>query len=279
MKKITLLLSLFSSLALSQGSVFKQFDVIVYPEYYFTGIMVEVNGTMADVVLPLDVEISVPANTDSVYYVAGLPEEETEVIPLSVLSSDGRHFIRLNIQDKTFRAFIFYAIEQNGHERSATFMFQVNQYLEEAHLIIQEPVVAENFSISDTGAEPFDDQHGITFHRLHLHDLQPGALKTISFSYTNPTGETSIQQLQKMLSGGSILPKSRPPIEKPQRHTLPLWQPMAVLGVLAVIVGAMFMAQKKRDNVSPAAEGKFCKSCGKQVNPEQKFCASCGGKL
>lgn len=279
MKKITVLLSLFSSLALSQGSVFKQFDVTVYPEYYFTGIMVEVNGTMADVALPVDVEISVPANTDSVFYVPGIPEEESKVIPLNVLSSDGRHFIRLNIQDETFRAFIFYAIEQNGHERSGTFTFQVNQYLEDTHLIIQEPVVAENFSISDTGAEPFDDQHGITFHRLHLHDLQPGALKTISFSYTNPTGETSILQLQKMLSGGSASSKFRAQSEKPQRHTLPLWQPLAVLAVLAVVVGGLFNAQKKRDNASPAAEGKFCRSCGKQVNTEQKFCASCGGKL
>lgn len=279
MKKIILLLSLISSFIFGQGPVFKQFDIIVYPEYYFSGIMVELNGTVADITQPVELEITVPANTDSVFYVAGVPENEAEVTSLTVLTENGRNFIRLNIRDESFRAFIFYEIDKNGHERSGSFTFQANIFLEDAHLIIQEPVMAENFDISADGAEPFDDQHGMTFYRLHLHDLQPNAQSTISFSYINHTEQTSIQQLQQMLSGNSALPNSAPKKERPIRHTLPLWQPITVLGVLAVSMGVIFMVQKKRDNAHPSSGNQYCTSCGKQVDPNNKFCSSCGGKL
>ncbi len=282
MKKTILPFLFYATVLGAQTSVFKEFDVMIYPEYYFPGIMVEINGTADTNAVPITIKFTVPAGTDSVFYVAGKPDQQAEVIPLTVRQKGDRHFIVLKVKDEQFRAFVFYNMETDGQKRKGKFTFQVDHHLGDAHLVIQEPIMAQNFKYSEDGAEPFKDQHGLSFRRVHLHDKEAGSVKTVSFSYDNPTGETTIVQLQKMLSGSSEgTPGENPHTteSKPQRHTLPLWQPMAVLFAVALLVGGVFNAHKKREKVIPVEKGKFCTSCGKPVSKKHKFCANCGEKI
>ena len=75
-------------------------------------------------------------------------------------------------------------------------------------------------------------------------------------------------------------------ITPPIRHKLPLWQPLAVLGLVAIVVGWMFSIQLKREeagvervSTTVNKKGVFCTHCGKSVQSKNKFCANCGGKL
>jgi len=148
--------------------------------------------------------------------------------------------------------------------------------------------VAENFSFSEKDAETFQDQHGLNFRRIHIHDYRANKRKSITFTYQNPSGEISINKLQEMLSEGNIGPaQPKQPIvgEPPVRHKLPLWQPLVVLGIVSVAVGFMFRVQQKSElkdktiNKSEITQGNYCPQCGSPVQAEHKFCANCGGQL
>jgi len=286
MKKVLSILFFLGTIA-AQSSPFNSFDVVIYSEYYFDGIMVEIDAEVKGESLPLNFEMNVPANSDSVFFVGGTAASDTEVKHLSVLNTNNRSFVQISVVEPKFRMFIFYPVEKNGIERSGVFNLQINHNVDDVHIIIQEPLVAENFSFSEKEAETFQDQHGLNFRRIHLHDYKANTNKPVSFNYQNPSGDISINVLQTMLSNDETAPS--PPNQKastaPVRHKLPLWQPLAVLGIVAIVVGGMFYSQRKSElkigavKVSDKSKGKFCTNCGTAVQIDHKFCANCGGEL
>ena len=287
MKKVLFILFQLGTLV-GQVSSFDLFDVIVYSEYYFDGIMAEVDGEVKVESLPLNFEMGVPANTDSVFFVSGSADSEAEVKHLSVLNTNNRSFIQVNVLEPKFRIFIFYPIEKNGANRSGEFNLEINHDIEDAHIILQEPLVAENFTFSEKDAETFQDQHGLNFKRIHLNNFRANTNKLVSFNYENPSNDISINTLQGMLSDNapaSALQPSQSKTPPPVRHRLPLWQPLVVLGVVAIVVGWMFHTQRKLENkgemvtVQESSKGKFCTQCGTPIEAPQKFCANCGVQL
>ena len=286
MKSIITIIFFLGSVS-AQTSPFNSYDVVLYPEYYFDGLMAEVDGEVNTEYLPLSFEMSVPENADSVFFVSGSASSEAEVNYLSILNRNNRSFVEVSILEPKFRIFIFYDLKKNGDNRSGSFDFEINHSLDDAHIIVQEPLVAEGFTFSEKDAETFQDQHGMNFQRVHIHDFKANARKSVSFSYLNPTGEISINKLQTMLSNDDrvvtpqITPNTKIP---PLRHKLPLWQPLAVLGVITIMVGWMFSVQKKKERVDgtqskPIIEnGTFCTHCGHSLLSEHKFCANCGGQ-
>ena len=286
MKKVLFILFQLGALV-GQSSSFDLFDVIVYSEYYFDGIMAEVDGEVKTESLPLNFEMGVPANTDSVFFVSGSADSEAEVKHLSVLNTNNRSFIQVNVLESKFRIFIFYPIEKNGANRSGEFNLEINHDIEDAHIILQEPLVAENFTFSEKDAETFQDQHGLNFKRIHLNNFSANTNKSVSFNYENPSNDISINTLQGMLSDNAPASASQPNQSKtpPVRHRLPLWQPLVVLGVVAIVVGWMFHTQRKLENkgemvtVHESGKGKFCTQCGTPIEARQKFCANCGVQL
>jgi len=280
MKNYIIILFLLYGFTQAQGSKFKDLDVIVYPEYYFHGIMVEVNGDVSAEALPLEVDFTVPANTDSVFYVGGADENSQKIDHLEIFSTLDRHYLKLSIKNEKFRLFIFYNIEEDGASRKGSFTFQINQYLENAHLVVQIPAVASNFTFSEEEAQSYTDQHGMEFLRLHLHDYNGKNEKTISFSYDNNSGETSIEQLQKVLSGEKPSTSRNQPQVKTEheRYKLTLWQPLSVLAILAIIIAVLFIIQNKKESSGVKTEN-FCSACGKAIKAKDKFCGNCGEKI
>jgi len=286
MKSIITIIFFLGSVS-AQTSPFNSYDVVLYPEYYFDGLMAEVDGEVNTEYLPLSFEMSVPENADSVFFVSGSASSEAEVNYLSILNRNNQSFVEVSILESKFRIFIFYDLKKNGDNRSGSFDFEINHSLDDAHIIVQEPLVAEGFTFSEKDAETFQDQHGMNFQRVHIHDFKANARKSVSFSYLNPTGEISINKLQTMLSNDDrvvtpqITPNTKIP---PLRHKLPIWQPLAVLGVITIMVGWMFSVQKKKERVDgtqskPIIEnGTFCTHCGHSLLSEHKFCANCGGQ-
>ncbi len=273
---------------MSQSSPFDLFDAVVYSEYYYDGIMVELNGEVKNESLPLNLEMAVPASTDSVFFVSGSAETESEVKHLSVLKSNNRSFIQINVLEPIFRIFVFYPVRKDGINRSGEYNLEINQNVDDAHIVVQEPLIAENFTFSEQDAETFQDQHGLNFRRIHIHDYRANTTKTITFNYQNPSGEISINKLQQMLSGGNVgtaQPSQGTVNAPPIRHKLPLWQPLVVLGIVSVVVGLMFRSQQKSElkqtpmKKSENAQGNYCPQCGSVVQSDHKFCANCGGQL
>lgn len=287
MKQFITILS-FLTFAAGQESPYVNFDVVLYPEYYFEGLMAEVDGEIKDGYIPLQLEMDVPENTDSVFFVAGTATSEAGVKPLLVLKENRRSFVKVSVSESKFRLFIFFEGEREGIKRYGEFTLKLNYPVDDAHIIIQEPLVAENFSFSEQEAESFKDQHGMTFRRVHIHNFKAEVAKSVSFSYDNPTGEISINKLQNMLATDdrTVVPQTTPStnVTPPIRHKLPLWQPLTVLAVVAISVGWMASTQNNKEkNIvkksgAKSGESKFCTHCGGAVSSEHKFCAKCGGR-
>lgn len=269
---------LFLTVGWAQNTKFKEFDVVIYPDYYFPGVMVEINGKVDSTALPITVNITVPANTDSAFFISGLDNDENTVIPLVVQKIDDRHYIRLNLSKAVFRTFVFYNMDVQGDNRKGTFAMQVDQDLENLHLIVQQPIVAENWQYSEQESDIFKDQHGVTFHRLHLHEYKANTVRNVSFSYSNPSGKTSMVQLQAMLSGDIAPGQQDASQAKPARHSLPQWQPLLILVVLAVIIGILFSRQRRKEQPVASSKGKFCTSCGHSLEKTAVYCSNCGAK-
>ncbi|MBT5440041.1 MAG: zinc ribbon domain-containing protein [Candidatus Marinimicrobia bacterium] len=270
----------------AQVSPFNSYDVVLYPEYYFDGLMAEIDAEVKDESLPLDLEIRVPINADSIFFVSGTASSEAEVKNLPILNSKNRSFVKINILESKFRLFIFYNLDKKGNRRTGVYDLELNHFINDAHIIVQVPLVAEGFTFSEKDSEEFKDQHGINFQRVHLHDFMANTTKSVSFSYENPTGEISINKLQTMLSTDDqiISPSTPNSINQiPIRHKLPLWQPLAVLGVVSLTVGWMFSVNRRKEMVqqpsskSSTNKGSFCTNCGQSFLPEHKFCSNCGG--
>ena len=268
--------SLFTIFA--QSSPFKSFDVVIYPEYYFSGVMAEVEAEIIESNLPLNFKFQVPTNTDSIFYVSG--DSESPSIDETDFSNTGEaSYINKMITDKKFRIFIFYGLEKNGTRRSGIFDFQVNHSIDDAHLVVQEPLVSNNFIFSEKVHEDFKDQHGINFKRIHVNNYISNTIKNIAFTYDNPSQDISINSLQKGVQDTQNT--TTPQNTKPIRHTLPLWQPLVTLSFISVVVGGMFYRQMKSETASskPKTRGKFCTECGSKINPKDKFCSNCGAKI
>jgi hypothetical protein len=240
--------------------------------------MVELNGKVEESVLPLALEMVVPATTDSVFLVSGIANDESEVLPVTIDYKESNSWVRLDLDKPSFRIFVFYVPFDTSSTRKFNYTVQATVPLNEFHIFIQEPLVAQDFTLAQESTAN-KDQHGITFHQIHVAELPAMSAKTIFISYTNHITQTTMVLLQQLLSersqGKSEAPQSKQVV--PQRHRLPLWEPFAVLGFLAILVGIIFYNQKDYSSVFDGK--KYCPGCGNKTGIGNKYCANCGGKL
>ena len=74
-----LFILLFLSALNAQNSSFNSFDVVIYPEYYFEGIMAEVDAEVKENKFPLTLRMNIPSSSDSVFFVGGTPSNDSNV--------------------------------------------------------------------------------------------------------------------------------------------------------------------------------------------------------
>lgn len=259
------------------GNDFGRFDAVVFPEYYYPGIMVEIQAEPDSGRSFPAFSIVVPIEADSAFMVL---QSGGDPISLDLTPDRGGKRIDIPESKTPVRIFYFYPRESIGDSISFSYDLEINTFLKDAHILIQEPMVAEQFKISESGSEIFQDPHGLTFHRFHVAELKSGEKKSFFVSYQNTSGKTTMDVLRNLLSTDQPDMSRQEPILSSkviQRHTLPTWQPLTVLGVFAVIVGMLFQRQRKREENSDA--DPFCTNCGSKKNTDDTYCAKCGKEL
>ena len=132
-----IIIVLFFGFNYAQISPFNSYDVVLYPEYYFDGLMAEIDAEVKDESLPLDFEMRVPTNADSIFFVSGSASSQAEVKNLRILNSNNRSFVKISILENKFRLFIFYNLEKKGDRRAGVFDLELNHSVNDAHIIVQ----------------------------------------------------------------------------------------------------------------------------------------------
>ncbi|MFQ6606628.1 MAG: zinc ribbon domain-containing protein [Fidelibacterota bacterium] len=259
----------FLILGLVGATNFKDITLIIYPEYYSSSVMVELSGSVDPIDLPVELGLAVPANTDSIFFVNGDRGDETNFQVYSAVEEDGENWVYFPIKRPFFRAVLFYSPFDSAGPRAIDYAFKTNQDLRNIYILVQRPEEAKNFVWSETDLGSGEDEHGVLFYQKHLHELTAGETKVISFTYENPSGLTTMASLARRMGNTQTAVK-----QGPLRHRLPLWQPLVVLGGLALVIGVLFYRSQQAKLTKPT--DAVCKSCGEKLVPGAKFCSGCG---
>ena len=181
---------LFSiTLILAKDSPFRSFDVIVYPEYYYDGVMVEIESSINQDQPPFDLIMLLPSNIDSVFYVKKNESNRGNVRFLDIENKKSDPLVRLKIEDSDFRMFLFYKLKKEGEKRKGVYSLNINHDIDEAHIVIQEPLGANEFRISEKTSDVFSDENGVRYNRVHINNFKKNSPKEISFNYINELNE------------------------------------------------------------------------------------------
>ena len=279
MKKYLFSIFIFLYNPISAESTISDLNIYIYPEYYYSGIMVEINGKVDLSDIPFSMEMLVPAMTDSVFFVSGSPNDQSEVKTLNIKDANSMGWVHLELNKSPFRIFVFYNPFNSSVSREIQYPLQFSTSLSEFHVFVQEPLISTSFNI-DLESTSNKDQHNIVFHQIHFQGLKEMSKEIINLSYDNLSGKTTMQYLQGRLSEDSInndesTQQKDNKISK--RHRLPLWEPIAVLGVLSVLTGVLFF--NNNQNKKNGKNKNFCSKCGNKLDKSDRYCSICGSNI
>ncbi|MDP6877605.1 MAG: hypothetical protein QGI18_03330, partial [Candidatus Marinimicrobia bacterium] len=97
MKKYLFSIFIFLYNPISAESTISDLNIYIYPEYYYSGIMVEINGKVDLSDIPFSMEMLVPAMTDSVFFVSGSPNDQSEVKTLKIKDENSMSWVHLEL--------------------------------------------------------------------------------------------------------------------------------------------------------------------------------------
>ncbi len=278
MKKIvTLSFILYSAVILTaQESPFEELDFAIWPEYDHPGVLILLDGTLRQEALPITLEFRIPNEAGAVGATFSEGDEEILFEVDVVERADGK-WVVLDIPkgSKILRTGFYYDPFTDSVERNIEYIIMLNQPLEHFHIQVQEPLSAESFRIDDpTAQKTGDPSHAFTNYTILVNGLAAGTQKRISYSYRNPSRQLSMEVLQQMMaaepsSSGTSPQSSVIEHDKSFKHTMPTWQPLLILSMVALIVGVAYSVQNKR----------HCPKCNTPNSGSNKFCSSCGANL
>ena len=297
---------LAAALLISSGwgqQVIKSLEADIYPEYYYRGVMVEYIGVVQKGTFNTPVSFMVPAGTDSAFSIIQKAEQKNPDIQILTVQQRGNErWVSVTPTDTMFHFIVFYSPFTNTTgKRHFDFSIKSDTDFPHFHILVQEPIVAENLNLIEPDAQPeaFQDQHGITMHRFHYDHLKAGQVQGLTIEYTNPSGQVTMEKLQTMLGSGNTANTNTNGNQNPHasstvphRYKLPKWQPLAALALMALIVGFSYKRfpgvsaskpeKQPAPTTAPASEPaakNFCPQCGNAIQPQDKFCSDCGHKL
>ena len=115
--KLSYLLILFLSLVHAENYL-DAVIVNIYPEYYYEGVMVEMEAIIVSEEESVSISITLPSEADSVFLIRGIPGPDSEVIPLVIEADEPFKTVEFGISDSQFRLFVFYNPFTSGYKRS-----------------------------------------------------------------------------------------------------------------------------------------------------------------
>ena len=149
------------------GNSLNSLEITFYPEYYYSGIMVQVKGEAENELIGESFNFSVPAYIDSAFLFQSLSENEPDFLKLFLRKKNGKEWVNIPVNQKRFAFFIFYnPLDLSRSDRSFEYEIKTSVPILNLNLTFQEPLGSSEFQISEKNSTPLSDQHGFTFHEV-----------------------------------------------------------------------------------------------------------------
>jgi ribosomal protein L32 len=180
---------------------------------------------------------------------------------------------------------------KDGAIRNFDFTWPGDYKVDALILQAQQPLGAENLTVSPLMGRMVQDQVGFTYNIIEIGELEQGETFDIGVSYEKASDALSVESLQIQPSA-TITPGSS--------NIFNLDQPwvwfLIVLGVVLIGGGAYWYwrtgrqetepqkrRQRRSSNVEqvevPAGKAVYCHQCGKRARPGNVYCRTCGTLL
>lgn len=259
------------------GNSLNSLEITFYPEYYYSGIMLQVKGEAENELIGKSFDFSIPANIDSAFLFHSVSENEPDFIKLFPQKKKGEDWVNISVIQKRFAFFIFYnPLDLSKSGRSFEYKIKSSVGILNLHLTFQEPLGSREFIITEKNSTVMSDQHGFTFHEVHLLEIKAYEERIISGSYQKTETRTSMELLSSILQNEEKIESNNTIRQEiPLRHRLPLWEPLAVLGGLSIIIGFLYFRSNKKGSID---HQEFCTQCGTELKVKDNFCSKCGRK-
>jgi hypothetical protein len=277
--------------AQSSAISFKNLLVEIWPEYDRPEVLVIYRGELSPTTsLPAQLTFRLPGYLEAMHAVAVERDGVlVDVAPAVIeLRHEGEDLLLIFSTDSPNIQFEYYdpvILSRQNQNRQLAFQFVVPYNLEIAIFEVQEPVQAEDFSLTPEAGNTFIGRDGLTYHTIQLADLTPSDTFELSATYQRDTTGLSIT-------------------ETPARGNLNLGYVLIGGGVLLLLaVGGYWWwsthrqaepgpprrsatrpksrrkgRQKESDKTPTVSSGGFCYRCGTALRTDANFCHVCGAE-
>ena len=298
---ILILLFLVPAVQAQGPTSLAELEVDIWPEYDRPDVLVIYKAKLpANVSLPTDVTLKIPASAGAPYAVAvrqmdgallnATYERQVEGDWALITITATMPEIQLEYYDPH--------MEKSGSARSYTYEWPGNLDVGAMRFVIQEPIGATQMSVTPnlgSFSQPAGDP--MRYYAMDVGAPKTGDTVSINLGYTKDTDALSVESLQVQPSG---------PINgnnNGNQPVLPPYLPWLIggLGVLLLAGGVIWYWLMNKAETKPAKKrsrgsrapikspeqisvengnpGVFCHQCGKRAARGDRFCRSCGTKL
>ncbi|MEE2876618.1 MAG: hypothetical protein VX822_02390 [Candidatus Neomarinimicrobiota bacterium] len=279
-RTVFLLIAGLLSVPLAQESPFNSFIIALWPEYDRPGVLVILTGEIESDRLPLRIRTPMPGNAD-VVMAMGQEGGGADLSPVQISREETGMWIDTLFVEPQFQIEFYFDPFDGDDKRKGEYLFQINHPLNTYHVAVQVPLGSEEFVFSESEVDSIQDEHGLQYIRKRFVGLSAYSPKPFSFSYTNKSGGLTVNILQQMLD---VMPtqelQTESQTEALNRYRLPTYEPYLILGVVVILIGAVFWRSEKRRGSLLEKYGKnFCSNCSSRIDGSGNFCSNCGMKL
>jgi hypothetical protein len=201
-------------------------------------------------------------------------------------------------------------LTRQNQTRQLAFQFSAPYSVEVVTFEVQEPLQAENFSLTPAPNDTFTGRDGLKYHTIQVADLAPADTFELTATYQRATTELSAQQLAR---NAPSQPSNISVITEPSAgESFNLGSVLIGGGVLLLLIGGGYwwLSQrqteparlprrtarpKRRTKAKPARRGAgdnptehdepksattggFCYRCGTALRDDANFCHNCGAE-
>jgi hypothetical protein len=258
---------------------FANLQIDIWPEFDRRGAaLIILKGELpAEVVLPADISLRIPAASGGPSAVAFAAAAGSEMFNLAYDRTDGDDFItvRFRAPQRFIHVEFYDRLVTDDPGRSYTYVWPGDVAVDRLSTRLQEPASASGVSVQPDLGEGIKGPDGLLYRTAELGARESGSELPVDIRYTKPDPQTSTEILGVNVPDPNTVTASF-------GERLPAWGFGLATAVGLSVAGVAFaLSWRRRKKMSGTAQGdaNFCSLCGNRLAGNARFCSSCGAPV
>lgn len=254
-------------------------QIEIWPEYDRPAALVILRAELAaDVGLPAEVSLRIPASAGAPAAVAYASEKKGRLLKLKYDQAAAADFITLQFTAPTrfFHVEFYDRFAAGANARSYKYIWPGDLPVTWLDVVVQEPAGASRVSVLPELAEKASGSDGLVYRSAQLGPAKRGVPLPIEIQYAKTDSRTSVEIL-KLNSVAADVQANAPPPTKSVSWLIPAFVAAVLLAIAAV--GAYVFLWWRQRPLAAAGTARYCGKCRNPAAAGDRFCAKCGAPL